>query len=98
MFMIGDKISYTGHNEKMRARVGGAMGEIYSKVLNEDSFVCAYGKASYILMASDLERFRGQVKSPNEARQPDKKEKKDRNGPQVSRRRGKPEEEAEETE
>lgn len=91
-FLQGDLVTYSG--DKSRPALSG-VGEVCAAVGNEpNAFVVAFGRDAYVLSANCLSRFQGHAK-PSEDMPRDRKEKKDKHGPQVSRRRGKTEDDNE---
>src|SRR5260370_24234558 len=91
-FMIGDLVAYTG--DRFKSELGGAMGEVCAPVQNDsNTYVINFGKEDYVMPARVLTRFQGHARPASEDKPAtDKKDKKSKGGPQVSRRRGKQEE------
>jgi hypothetical protein len=83
-YQLDDKVVYTG--EKLRGDLGGKMGVILAPIEgNEDGFVVDFGSDVYVMSSKVLATFQGHIRSPEDKRQPEKKERKDL---QVEKRRG----------
>jgi hypothetical protein len=83
-FRLDDKVVYTG--EKLRGDLAGKMGVIIAPIENNSAgYVVDFGNDSYVMGEAVLAPFQGHLRSADDTRQPEKKERKDL---QVEKRRG----------